>query len=274
MNVLIYTQSYYTRNTFVNALIPSGINLFHTVRPENINNKILQLNPEIVILDAIQENFATVFELVRQIKKHSSELVNKTTVILHIGSIDKNDIISAIQCGIIGFIKNDSSEDFIYKYIINTYQKVLGVPPERKFVRISIDDNIGMKFRSPNNSKLIIGQIKDISIGGVAAKLIGIFPVDSLIVGLEVKNIQFILDGKNIFINGIVVSYQENFCAFRFMNMTPEIRETISQYVFKKISTLEEEIKVNKTEIDIVAGSIEKEIFQRKNNVEQLEIIN
>ncbi len=275
MNVLIYTQSYYVRNIFVNALLSAGINLYHEERPENLNNKILQHSPEIVILEVIHDDFATVFELVKQIKKHSSEEVKKTAIILLIGSIDKQDITSAIQCSVIGFIKSNSTEDFVYKYIMDTYQKVLGVPPERKYVRVIIDhnDSIGIKFRSPNNSQLIIGQVKDISLGGIAVELIGTFPQDSFTVGSEIKNMQFILDGKDIFIDGVIVAYQKKFCAFLFVGMSSEIKETISQYIFKKIALIEEEIKVSKTETIDTAVSGEKENPQGQNNDEQDSIV-
>ncbi len=246
MNVLIYTQSNYSRNIFVSSLIPAGISLFHTDHSENVINKIQQILPEILIIDAVhQEDFDAVFELVKQIKNHASENVKNTPIILLIGAIEKQAIISAIQFGVIGFIKSNADENVIYKYIMDTYQKVRGIPPERKHVRIKIDpnDRIGIKFRSPVNSQLIIGQIKDISFGGIAVELAGTFPEDSLSVGAEVKNMQFILEGKDIFIDGIVVAYQKKFCAFLFEGMTKEIRGTISQYIFKNTSSLGEENK-------------------------------
>ncbi len=245
MYVLICTQSNYARNIFVNSLIPAGITLFHTEHSDNVINKIQQLQPEILVLDAIQEDFEGVFELVKQIKNHTSENVKNTAVILLIGAIDKQEIANAIQCGVIGFIKSNAEENTIYKYIMDVYQKVRGVPPERKHVRIKIDpnDRIGIKFRSPVNSQLIIGQIKDISFGGIAVELAGTFPPDSIAIGSEIKNMQFILEGKDVFIDGIVVAYQKKFCAFLFEGMTKEIRETISQYIFKKISSSMEEDK-------------------------------
>jgi CheY-like chemotaxis protein len=246
MNVLIYTQSNYARNTFVNALFSAGITLYQTEHADTLINHIRQHQPEIVVLDVIKEDFIAVFELVKQIKNHASEEVKKTGIILLIGSIDKQTIESAIQVGVIGFIKSNATEDFVYKYIIDTYQKIRGVPPERKYARVKIDpnDRIGIKFRSPVNLQLIIGQIKDISFGGIAVELVGAFPSDSITIGSEIKNIQFILEGKDVFIDGEVVAYQKNFCAFRFKDMPAEIKETISQYVFRKISGLEEENKV------------------------------
>ena len=137
-------------------------------------------------------------------------------------------------------------ENVIYKYIMDTYQKVSGIPPERKHVRIKINpnDRIGIKFRSPVNSQFIIGQIKDISFGGIAVELAGHFPEDSIAIGLEIKNLQFILEGKEIFIDGIVVAYQKKFCAFLFEGMNKEIREIISQYIFEKTYSEGEENKV------------------------------
>jgi c-di-GMP-binding flagellar brake protein YcgR len=128
---------------------------------------------------------------------------------------------------------------------MDTYQKVSGIPPERKHVRIKInpDNTIGIKFRSPVNSQFIIGQIKDISFGGIAVELAGTFPEDSIAVGLEIKSLQFILEGREIFIDGIVVAYQKKFCAFLFEGMNKEIREIISQYIFERVSIMGDEKK-------------------------------
>ncbi len=271
MNVLIYTQSYYARKTFISALLPFGITLYHTEQSENLINKIQQHLPEIIVLDVIKEDFAAVFELVRKIKNHPSEEAKKSAIILLIGSIDKQAITSAIQVGVIGFIKSNETEDFVYKYIMNIYQKVRGIPPERKFVRVIIDpnDSIGIKFRSPVNSQLIIGRVKDISLGGLGVELVGTFPSDSITIGSVIKNMQFILDGKEIFIDGVVVAYQKNFCAFLFKDMTAEIRESISQFVFKKISSIEEENKVGQEGTGAGKDSGNQDNSQGQNKVEQ-----
>jgi CheY-like chemotaxis protein len=239
-NVLIYTQSNFARDKFISALFSAGITLYQCEHPEDLINKIQQNLPEIVVLDVIKEDFPTVFELAKQIKNHSSREVNKIGIILLIGSIDKQTITSAIQIGIIGFIKNDAVVDFVYKYIMDAYQKIQGVPPERKHIRVKIDLNVrmGIKFRSPVNSQLIIGQIKDIGLGGVGVELVGAFPPESIVNGSEIKNVQFIVEGRSVFIDADVVAYQNNFCALRFKEMTDEIKEIISQYVFKKICSL------------------------------------
>lgn len=235
--VLIMTQSNYARNTFVNALLSKGITLYLAENGENLLYKIAQYFPEIVVFDVINEDFKNAFMFAKQIKEHFSEEFRKTAIILLIGAIDKQTISTAIQNGVTGFIKSNATEDFVYNYIVSIYQKILGVPPERKYVRVKIDSNerIGIKFRSPVNSRLIIGQIKDISFGGIAVELGGAFPPESLAVGSVVKNMQFILDGKDIDIDGIAVAYQKKLCAFRFTDMGNEIIEIISQYIFKKI---------------------------------------
>ncbi len=261
MNVLLYTQSYYARNIFVNALLPAGITLFHSEQPENVINDIQRHHPEIVVLDVIKEDFAAIFKLVKEIKNHASGEVNKTGIILLIGTIDKQTISNAIQYGVIGFIKSNATEEFVYRYIMDVYQKLRGIPPERKYIRVKIDpnDGIGIKFRSPVNSQLIIGQIKDISFGGIAVELVGSFPPDSVTVGSEIKNMQFILDEKDIFIDGEVVACQKNTCAFRFKDMSTEIKETVSHYVFRKISSIEEETKATQEGTGTAENSGKKE---------------
>lgn len=271
MNVLIYTQSNYARITFINALFPAGITLYQTEHNDALINDIQRLAPAIVVLDAIKEDYIVVFELIKQIKNHSSEEVRKTGIILLIGSIDKQTITSAIQVGVIGFIKSNATAEFVYKYIMDSYQKLRGVSPERKYIRIKIDPNdmVGIKFRSPVNSQLIIGQVKDISFGGIAVELVGTFPPDSIAIGSEITNMQFILESRDIFIDGEVVAYQKNTCAFRFKNMTQEIKEIISQYIFNKISNAVEENKVGKKETGTSENSGDQDNPQVQNKDSQ-----
>ncbi len=243
MNACIYTQSNFIRNTYINALIPRGISLYHVEHGDELISKILYTKAEIAILDVIQEDYDGAFALLKQIKNHESEVVKKTAVILIIGAIDKTQVTAAIQLGVIGFIKSNAAEDFVGNYIIDIYKKEKGTPPERKFVRVSFDtsntnERIGIKLRSPINSQLIMGVIKDISFGGVAVELVGTYPLESLSPGLTIKNMQFILDGKDVYIDGVVVAYQKGFCAFRFNDMSETVRETISHFVFQKISSL------------------------------------
>jgi len=245
MNVCIYTQSNYIRNTFINALIPQGISLFHCEHYEELIEKIISTKSEIVILDVIQEDFDAAFNLIKKIRAHEFETVKKIGVVLIIGAIGKKEITAAAELGVNGFIKSNAKESFIASYIIDVYKKITGVPPERKYVRVSIDpdspdEKIGIKFRSPVNSQMIIGVIRDISLGGIAVELVGTFPPDSLSIGIEVKNIQFILEGKNIVVSGIVVAYREKFCAFRFTDIVEGGSEAISHFVFKKMSLLSE----------------------------------
>jgi CheY-like chemotaxis protein len=248
MNACIYTQSNWVRNNYVNSLIPRGISLYHVEHGETLIEKILSTRSEIAILDVIQEDYDAIFALIRQIKSHESEIVKGASIILIIGSVDKTHVTSAIALGVKGFIKSNAEEDFVGNYIIEIYKKDKGAPPERKFVRVSFDtsnpnERIGIKFRSPINSQLIMGLIKDISFGGIAVELVGTFPKESLAAGVAVKNMQFILDGKDVYVDGVVVAYQRMFCAFRFVNMSETVSEIISHYIFQRISTITAEVQ-------------------------------
>jgi len=241
MKVLLYTQSYYVRNIFVTSLISQGIYLIHVENPEALLQKIESEKPDLVVMDVIREDYEEVFALVKNIKSSTREEIEKIGVVLLIGTIDRHYITSAIQLGVVGFIKSNATSEFISSYLISIYQKLKGVPPQRKFARVSLDPNnpaekIGVKFRSPANSQLIIGVIKDISFGGIAVELVGTFPPESLAVGMEVKDIQFMLEGKDISVDAVVVAYQKNFCAFRFQGMGNDVRDAICYFIFQKLS--------------------------------------
>ncbi|MCX7821751.1 MAG: response regulator [Brevinematales bacterium] len=243
MKVMVYTQSYFVRNMFVTSLIPQGINLIHVENADSLMQKLSSDTPDIVVMDVIREDFDEVFQLVKAVKSSTDENVKKVAVILLISAIDKQYITAAVQLGVIGFIKNNSTGDFIASYLIKAYEKIKGAPPDRKFARVSLDPNnpnekIGVKFRSPVNLQLIIGVIKDISFGGLALELVGTFPEDSLAVGMEIKNMQFMIEGKDIDVDAVVVAYQKKFCAFRFVNMSNDVKDTIAHFIFQRLSGL------------------------------------
>ncbi len=241
MKVFIYTQSYFVRNIFVTSLIPQGINLIHVENGEALLQKASSEKPDLIVMDVIREDFDEVFTLIKTIKSSEYEEIKKIAVILFISTIDKQYITAAVQLGVVGFIKNNSSSEFIAEYLIKTYEKVKGASPERKFARVSLDPNnpnekISVKFRSPANLQLIIGVIKDISFGGLALDLVGTFPEDSIAVGMEIRNIQFMIEGKDIDVDAVVVAYQKKFCALRFVNMSNDVKDTISHFIFQKLS--------------------------------------
>ncbi len=242
MKVMVYTQSYFVRNMFVTSLIPQGISLLHVESSDSLMQKLSSDKPDLVVMDVIREDFEEIFQIIKIVKSSQDENIKKVAIILLISAIDKQYITAAVQLGVIGFIKNNSTSDFIASYLIKTYEKIRGTPPERKFARISLDPNnpnekIGVKFRSPLNLQLIIGVIKDISFGGMALELVGTFPEDSISLGMEIRNIQFMIEGKDIDVDSVVVAYQNKFCALRFVNMSNDVKDTIAHFIFQKLSS-------------------------------------
>lgn len=243
MNILIYTQSYYVRKNFVNALIPNGISLFHSENIKDVVTKISSKPIDIVLFDVINENYEEPFRVMTAMKNSPSEKVKKIGIIMLIGTIDKKSLTQCLQLGASGFIKSDSSQDFIAKYIMQTYEKLEGTPPQRKYIRVTLsteheEERIAVKFRSPKNMQLIMGVIQDISAGGIAVELVGTYDPEAIEKGTEVMNMQFILEGRDVIVNAVVVAYQQNFCAFRFTSISHQDRESISQFIFEKIENI------------------------------------
>lgn len=241
MNVLIFTESAYVRKNFVSSLIPNGLSAFQVEKSEDILIRMEEKNADIIIYDVIQENYDEVFEVMDKVKSEEQKGGKHIGQILLISSVDKNSIVQALKHGASGFIKSNATGDVLAKYIIEIYQKIKGVSPERKFARVSLDttsqaERIGVKFRSPVNLQLIMGVIKDISAGGIAIELVGTFDESAIKVSQEIRNIQFILDRKDVQVDAVVVAYQKNFCALRFVNLSASDQNTISDFIFEKIS--------------------------------------
>lgn len=249
MNILVYTQSFYVRKTFINALIPVGISVFQTDHLSTLFHSVRKNSIEMIVFDVIQENYEEIFPELIKIKQGTEEgLPEKIGLLMLIGTVDKTQVTRALQLGVIGFIKSNASEETISKYIIEIYQKIRGIPPQRKYARVTLNtslesERIGIKFRSSLNMQLILGVIKDISAGGIAVELVGTFDQAAIENGMEVKNMQFMLDTRDVLVNAVVVAYQKSFCAFRFTHLSQQDREAMSQFIFDKISRVDAPVK-------------------------------
>jgi len=244
MEILIVTQSFYVRNHFVNIFYPRGVTVYHTDNTEQLLEK-LRLYPgiELVFIDVIHEEFAQALDMLAKIKAFSVTQNRRIFSLLIYVAIDKSIAARAIENGCVGFIKSNTNGDELFLYTMQLYQKLKGTPPERKYVRISLDpsnpnERIGIKFRSPINSQLLVGVIRDISFGGIAAELVGMFPPESLSVNAQISNIQFMLEDRDVYADATVVAYdyRKRFCALRFTYLSHEDQEILASFIFNRVA--------------------------------------
>ncbi len=244
MEILIVTQSFYVRNQFVNTFYPKGVTVYHTDNAEQLLEKLrLCPNIEFVFIDVIHEEFAQAFDILAKVKAFAVTQKRTIYALLIYVVIDKAIAAKAIENGCVGFVKSNVSGDELFLYTMQLYQKLRGVPPQRKYVRISLDpsnpnERIGIKFRSPINSQLLVGVIRDISFGGLAVELVGMFPQEALAVNVQISNIQFMLDDRDVYADATVVAYdyRKRFCALRFTYLSNDDQEVLASFIFKRVA--------------------------------------
>jgi hypothetical protein len=243
MKVLLHSQANYVRNHFIASLIPRGIALYHAELPGKVAEAIIAQEADILVIDVIEGDFRRAFSLLLDLKNHENPMVRNIAPIFLVGDVDRENLTNAVKGGAVGFIKSGTNEENIANYLTGVYSKVKGMLPNRKFIRVSLDisnaeDRIGIKFRSPINSLLMIGFIRDISIAGMAVDLVGVFPKDSLSEGANIHGIQCIIDRKDMIIDATVVAWKKPLAALRFQNLPPQEIQTISHFIFHKIAIL------------------------------------
>ncbi|MCX7882862.1 MAG: PilZ domain-containing protein [Brevinematales bacterium] len=244
MEILIVTQSFYVRNQFVNTFYPRGVTVYHTDNAEQLLEK-LRLYPgiEFVFIDVIHEEYVQALDILAKVKAFAVTQSRKIFALLIYVAIDKSIAARAIENGCVGFVKSNVGGDDLFLYTMQLYQKLKGTPPERKYVRISLDpsnpnERIGIKFRSPINSQLLVGVIRDISFGGLAVELVGMFPQEALNVNTQITNIQFMLDDRDVYADATVVAYdyRRRFCALRFTYLSHDDQEILASFIFNRVS--------------------------------------
>ncbi|URA09952.1 PilZ domain-containing protein [Thermospira aquatica] len=244
MEIVIVTQSFYVRNQFVNTFYPRGVTVYHTDNADQLLEKLrLYPNIEFVFIDVIHEEFAQALDILAKVKAFAVTQKRTIYALLIYVVIDKTIAAKAIENGCVGFVKSNVSGDELFLYTLQLYQKLRGAPPQRKYVRISFDpanpnERIGIKFRSPINSQLLVGVIRDISFGGLAVELVGMFPQEALSVNVQISNIQFMLDDRDVYADATVVAYdyRKRFCALRFTYLSSEDQEVLASFIFKRVA--------------------------------------
>jgi len=112
-----------------------------------------------------------------------------------------------------------------------------------------------------------VGVIRDISFGGLAVELVGMFPEESLKVNAQITNIQFMIDDRDVYADATVVAYdyRKRFCALRFTYLGHEDQEILAAFIFSRVKlgattqnppdTMEQTGQSEKTSQDTSSGS-------------------
>ncbi len=243
MNILVYTQSKFILERFVDTFFPAGISVFHCDSSIMIDRKITSHNIDILFINLNGENVRDATDILRAVRAHSDPVVLGVIVTLYIENVPKETVSRVLHFGADGIVQNSMTSEQLIHYSLMVYERTHKETPSLKLQNVRLNPNlppeyIVVKLVSPLDDQSILGVLIDLSLGGMALKLVGTYAKNAIEKGMAFTNIEFILLGHEMRIDGIVAAYKQDICAIIFTQMTQSDRHEICQFIFMKLSNL------------------------------------
>lgn len=245
MKVLVVSPSGWVKERFITELLSAGFLAYHISGIHDTIKKIKEIKPDVVILEWIEEFSEEALHIVKSIKQDPE--YNRILFIGYINPQDKNTIIQMLQAGFVNFIVKPINQfGIVYKKVIETAEKHRGVPPTRQLVRVSLEnENTRIIYRSPNTSRVVIGKVLDLSIGGARISIIG---DETLKEEQEIPNAKLQIGEDRyaeITFKVVNIDHLRKQYGIKFTNMSYESLKTIAMYIFE-ILTFQQQTRSEK----------------------------
>lgn len=243
MNILLYTQSTYILDSFIDFLIPLGVTLYSTEHDGEITVKIQNNKIDLVLIDLNRETYERSLKTIQRIRNSPIEKMKKCAIVLFVEGLGKELIAKALSSGAVGYIELAMAPDKIFDTFAIACKRMSGVDIPRNYVKLVLNsertpENIAVKFNSKLSGQSVLGIAKSLSIVGFVLAIKGTTDVTSITRGMEIDGMKFLLLGKEIIIDGIVALFQSGTATILFNNMSKENRHDLSQYIYRKLAGL------------------------------------
>ncbi|NPV03020.1 MAG: PilZ domain-containing protein [Brevinematales bacterium] len=243
MNILIYTQSKFILEHFVDTFFPAGISVFHCDSTLMIDRNIITHQIDILYIDLTGENIREATDILRIVRAHSDPVVLGVIVTLYIENVPKEGVNRVLHFGADGVVQSNFTAEQLIHYSLMVYERTHKEPPSLKLRNVRLNPSlppeyIVIKLVSPLDEQSILGVLIDLSLGGMAIKLVGTYSKTAIEKGMHFNNIEFILLGHEMRVDGIVAAFAKDVCAVIFTQMTQADRHEICQFIFMKLSNL------------------------------------
>ncbi len=150
---------------------------------------------------------------------------------------DEYNIRRLVEMGITSFVSKKNPTSVIIERVVKCVNKISEtIPDSRKHVRVTPDesDNPSAVFYLGNDK--ITSKVANVSMGGVLLKIEGMGNLNQIKKDSSLSRIQMTLNNKKIISDAIVVAKKDNFLGLRYSSMSDAYKETLSKYIFKKLS--------------------------------------
>ena len=169
---------------------------------------------------------------------HESGKLSGLKVIAQSVQSSRELVVKMMEYGVAGYLLKPYQDKEIYDKLRRVLERCQVSNDRRRHIRVKPDPDelLRLHFKLPGNPSLISGKVIDISVGGVAIELLNPPEPGVLRPGLQIPEIQFILNRKQFAPPGKVVLFREKLLALHFDYLTVAEKTALARYVFKRIA--------------------------------------
>ncbi len=233
MRVLLVSPSRMVRDIFISELIPRGITLSWC---ENINDalgkwKEKKVFADVVVLEVISKYDAVSFlSLIREISP-------RPVIVLYTEIHSQSEVYEYLKLGVGGFLQKPLVAKNIFTVVVKAYENFKGAPPERQVVRVQLSEGEGVVEFFNSQGVKIIGNILDLSVGGLAFSYTSKYE-NHFHQGDNLQKIRLILKEEETFLKGTVKLKDDSkrISVILFTELNPDAIQKISKFIFYQTS--------------------------------------
>ncbi len=237
MNILCYNIEKGLMEAIAMKLLPNGFHIFHAESIFDLKKILFSKGIRLIIADLTDDKNKD--EINIKFLKWLSTIDQKNEMkrIIISSATDEYSVRKLMELGIQSFIsKKNPTADIIQKIEAVLNKMNFNMKDGRQHVRVKPEDNENPLVNFYIGSDKISGKIVNISMGGVLVQVKDKAQIIGITKDQEIPRIHLSLNNKKIILNGLVVLKRENLLALKYTSVGEVYRESLSKYIFKKIS--------------------------------------
>lgn len=238
MNIMCYKVEKSLVEALALKLIPKGFHVLPAETVFELKKTLYTKNIKLIIADISSDKTKDNIdiEFVKWLRMIDQK--NDYKKIIFSSITDEFTIRRLMEMGITSFISKKNPTSTILEKVEAIISKInFDMPEARRYVRVAPDksENPVAIFYIGDNK--ITGRIVNISMGGVLVAVQNPSILYHLRKDQELSRIQLSLNHKKIILNALVVLTKHNMLALKFSEMSDNYKESLSKYIFNKISS-------------------------------------
>lgn len=216
--------------------VPEGFKLFPTNNLFTSKKILYTQNINMIIADIFIESKKEInAEFLKWINTTDQKHEYKKIILSNI--TDEYNIRRLMEMGINSFISKKNQTNIILNKLETEIKKLSANTLElRKHVRVNPDPSENPSVVFYANEDKISGKIVNISMGGVLVKTDEPYQLIAISKLQKIPRMQLTLKNKKVILDAVVIIKKKDLLAMKFSNINEVYKDTLSKYIFNKIS--------------------------------------